>query len=226
MGRAEVPGTASASATTRLVLIRHGHTLSNSGGTPLLSGRTDVPLSERGGEEVRRLQARLRGGPGFAAIYTSPLERARRTAEALGEVGLGPVRSCAALEEIDCGELDGLPLEEVQRRVPEHWAANLRQDDAGFRWPGGESYRELRARALAAVRAIALAHRGERVALVTHAGVIGQVFGALEGVSPARWSAYRPGNTALSELDWGRGGGRIVSFDDHAHLADPLPPGD
>jgi alpha-ribazole phosphatase/probable phosphoglycerate mutase len=202
---------------TRLTLIRHGHTVSNSGGTSLLSGRTDVPLSARGREEVRRLVERLRGTPPFTVVYSSPLQRAYDTAAALAGAGLGPLRACEGLQEIDCGSLDGLPVAEVQRRFPEVWAANMRQDDERFRWPGGESYREFRDRCLRTVRTIAHAHRGARVALVTHAGVVSQLLGAIGGLSPARWERHRPANTALTEV-WGRGGGAVLTFDDHDHL--------
>lgn len=208
---------------TQLVLIRHGHTTSNSREGAQLSGRTDVPLSERGRAEVRSLRQRLRWEPPFAAIFTSPLQRAYDTASALADAGCGPLHVCAGLQEIDCGVLDGLPLDEVRRRVPDLWAANLRQDDARFRWPGGESYREFRCRCLRAVRAIARAYRGERVALVTHAGVVSQVIGAIEGLSPARWERWRPMNTALTEIEWGWGSGTVLTFDDHAHLSE-LPP--
>ncbi|HEU4631281.1 MAG TPA: histidine phosphatase family protein [Gemmatimonadaceae bacterium] len=204
--------------TTRLILIRHGHTASNGTDGARMSGRTDVPLSARGRAEIARLCDRLRGTAPFAAIYTSPLQRAHRTALALAGAGLGRVRICAALQEIDCGVLDGVPLSDVQQRFPALWAANCRQDDERFRWPGGESYRELRCRSLQAVRAVARAHPGARVALVTHAGVISQIVGAIEGVSPARWECHRPANTALTEIDWGRGEGVVVRFDDRGHL--------
>jgi broad specificity phosphatase PhoE len=157
-------------------------------------------------------------GP-FAAIYASPLQRAWETAGALAAAGLGPLRACPELKEIDCGCLDGLPLVEVKRRFPALWAANVRQDDEQFRWPEGESYRELRARALRAVHRLALAHRGARIGVVTHAGVIGQIFGALAGVSPARWECFRPGNATLSEIEWSRGTATVVRFDDRTHLA-------
>ncbi len=208
-------------ASTRLMLIRHAHTQSNSGGTKLLSGRSDIPLSGRGRNELRRLAARLSGEAPFTAIYTSPLQRARDTAVALSQAGLGPLRICPGLQEIDCGELDGLPLEEVRRRVPALWAANQREDNPRFRWPGGESYREFRARCLRAVRTIAGVHSGERVMVVTHAGVISQVLGAIAGVTPARWSSYRPANSALSEIEWRRCAGTIVGFNDFAHLREP-----
>lgn len=210
----------------RLFLIRHAHSAGNPGGAqPLLSGTTDVPLSPRGREELRRLQRRLDGTPPFAAVYSSPLQRALETARALCEIGLGPLHVCRDLREIHCGEVDGMPLQELAARHPGVWAANLRQDDDAFRWPDGESYREFRCRCLRAVRAIARRHRGERVALVTHAGVISQVLGALAGTSAARWSPCRPGNASISEIAWGYGTGSVVAFDHHAALAPAIGEG-
>ena len=55
---------------------------------------------------------------------------------------------------------------------------------------------------------------------MTHAGVVSQILGALEGLSPACWELYRPVNTALTEVAWGWGSGVVVTFDDHAHLLD------
>jgi alpha-ribazole phosphatase/probable phosphoglycerate mutase len=154
----------------------------------------------------------------FGAIYSSPLSRARDTAEALEEAGPGPARLWPALQEIDCGSLDGAPIPQVRTCFPKLWEANLRQTDENFRWPGGESYRELRYRCLRTVRILARAHRGERIALVTHAGVVSQVLGFLAGLSPACWGAFRPGTTGITELAWDRCGGTLLTFDDRAHL--------
>jgi broad specificity phosphatase PhoE len=206
---------------TRLLLIRHAHTVSNVGSGTALSGRTDVPLSSRGRHEVERLRSRAWGGIPFAAVYTSPLERARDTASALEVVGGRPTRVCPALQEIDCGTLDGLPLDYVRHRYPDLWAANLRQADDRFRWPGGESYREFRSRCLRAIRDIARAHRGEYVAIVTHAGVISQIVGALQGISAASWERNRPGNASVTEIAWARGTGALIRFDDRSHLGHP-----
>jgi alpha-ribazole phosphatase/probable phosphoglycerate mutase len=129
------------------------------------------------------------------------------------------VQLCPELQEIDCGLLDGLPLTEVKRRLPRHWAANLRQDDDRFRWPGGETYREFRARSLSAIRRLAQAHRGQTIAIVTHAGVISQIIGALEGLSPAAWEQFRPGNTGITRLTWHCGSATGLAFDDRTHLS-------
>jgi alpha-ribazole phosphatase/probable phosphoglycerate mutase len=193
-----------------------------------MSGWTDLPLSVPGRRQVDLLVARLRGEPAFAAIYASPLQRAADTARAISAAGLGHLRLCELLREINCGEVDGLPIEEVRRRYPSLWDANLRQEDADLRWPAGESYRELRRRSIEAVQHIAARHPSQRVAVVTHAGVISQVIGSLYGLSAARWEPFRPGNTSLTEVDWSGESGVLVAFNERSHLppelSDPSAP--
>ena len=172
----------------------------------------------RGRLELKRLRFRFRRSTPFDAIYSSPLRRAAETAMVLTQAGLGPLHTFPALQEIDCGCLDGMSLDYVQRSYPELWQANQRQADGEFRWPGGESYREFRSRCLAAVRRLAQKHPCGRIAVVTHGGVISQIVGYLVGTSPAEWERNRVGNTAVTEIDWERSGGRIVRFDDQAHL--------
>jgi alpha-ribazole phosphatase/probable phosphoglycerate mutase len=188
-----------------------------------MSGWTDIPLSDRGRRQVACLARRMPSEPA-SVLYASPLLRALETARPVAQVVGAEVRLEPGLREIHCGEVDGWTVEEVRRRYPDLWAANLRQDDEGFRWPGGETYRELRERSLGALRRIAAAHPGERVLVVTHAGVISQVLGCLRGINPARWECYRPGNCSLTELDWEGETGRLVSYDDRGHLEDLEPP--
>lgn len=206
---------------TRLILIRHGHTSSNSSGGVRMSGWTDTPLSGRGRRQVACLARRLSSEPA-SVLYSSPLLRALETARPAAEAAGAELRLEPDLREIHCGEVDGWPVEDVRRKYPQLWEANLRQDDEGFRWPGGESYRELRERSLGALRRIAAAHPGERVLVVTHAGVISQAVGCLRGVGPACWERFRPDNGSLTELDWEGETGRVVSYDDRGHLVEEL----
>ena len=106
----------------------------------------------------------------------------------------------------------------MQRRYPRPWRRNLAQTDQAFCGPGGESYRAFRARCLAAIRQIAAAHPGQRVLVVTHAGVITQVVGALAGTSAARWGAFRTANANITELRWWGVGGTVMRFDARDHL--------
>jgi broad specificity phosphatase PhoE len=204
-----------------LILVRHAHVADNDPAVGArLCGWFDPPLSRRGWAEVERLSRRLEQAPRPrpTALYTSPLRRARAVAHVIGSrLGLAP-RALDLLREIHCGRLEGVPIREVEQRYPILWRANLRQVDDGFQWPGGESYRDFRRRVLRAISDIAAEHAGERVIIVTHAGVISQFLGALNGIRAACWEAFRPSNASLTVVRWANGTGDVRSFDDHDHL--------
>lgn len=75
------------------------------------------------------------------------------------------------LHEIEFGRFEGLTFAEAEARDPATWREWMEHPGA-VRFPGGECWDEVRARALAALEAIAAAHAGEVVAVVTHGGVI------------------------------------------------------
>lgn len=219
---------------TSFVLVRHGHTAANGGPAGMrMSGWTDTPLSREGEREALEVAARLRDEPGFAALYASPLQRAIRTAEPISEAAGLAVQLEPGLREIFCGAVDGRSVEHVRAQHADAWSRNAEERHEAFRWPGGESYREFRARCLRTLRRLARRHPGERILLVTHAGLISQVFGWVMGVTCARWSAYRPANASISRLDWDRGLACVLGFDEREHLArfagtpatSPLPAG-
>ena len=187
---------------TRVLLIRHARTDADA----RLCGSFDVPLSEEGVAQLRALSRRrpVHSAPG--ALYTSPLTRARQVAAALAIAwGLEP-RIAEWAREIHCGDVEGMPLDQLQREHPVLWARNQAQDDDRFAWPGGESYREFRARVLDGLAGLAEVHAGERLAVVTHAGAITQVLGAARGRSAAVWSEDRPDPLTAIDLVWRNGG--------------------
>jgi len=205
--------------TTTLLLIRHAQPEGHQQGYPLrLSGWHDVPLSAAGRVEAALLAQRLEdedlGGP----IYASPLSRAMETATAIAAVTGQIIARVAQLKEIHCGEIEGRLVEHVRRAYPAQWAANLRQDDADFRWPGGESYREFHTRCLAGIARIAASHHGRRIAVVTHTGVVSQLIGHIRGVSPAQWDCFRPGTASITALEWRDESSVVLTFNDQEHL--------
>jgi alpha-ribazole phosphatase/probable phosphoglycerate mutase len=209
-----------AAAATTLVLLRHPHTAANDGGGVHLNGWTDAPLSETGEEQARLVVERLAADARIVAVYTSPLVRARAVAERLASREL-PLICVGDLVEIGCGDVDGWHVDRVRRRYPLLWHRNELQDDEHFRWPGGESCREFRARCLAAIDGIVRTHPGQRVVVVTHAGVVSQLLGAIAGTSCARWDAFRPGNASITTVEFRGGDRRVVGFDDRTHLLGP-----
>lgn len=125
MGRNDVTGEPRALA--RLYLVRHGQTAWSLTGQH--TGRTDIPLTEQGEEDARKLADRLHA-VSFNRVFTSPLRRARRTCEL---AGLGDVAEVEPdLAEWDYGDYEGQRPEEIRKTRPE-W--NVFRDGA----PGGES---------------------------------------------------------------------------------------
>jgi broad specificity phosphatase PhoE len=165
-------------------------------------------------ELLRERLAELR----FAALYSSPLRRALDTALAAPANLISSLRVLKSLAEIHCGAVEGLPIENIQRSLPDEWRRNQGQTDEFFSWPGGETYARFRRRVLRVVQRIAILHPGEDVVIVTHAGVVNQILGTLAGQSAARWENFRPGNTAITRVDWKCDSGKVICFDDRAHL--------
>lgn len=117
-----------------IYLVRHGETAWSLSGQH--TGRTDIALTRRGEEQARALQSRL-DGLGFAHVWSSPLQRARRTCELSGFAR--PVIDPELLEW-NYGDYEGRTLEEIHRVNP-GWV--LFRDGC----PGGESAAQLTARA-------------------------------------------------------------------------------
>ncbi len=152
-----------------ILLARHGETAENR--ERRFQGQKDVPLNEHGREQARALAERAAAEERpIVALYTSPLVRARETAEIVGaRIGLEPIPD-DRLKEIDVGGWQDRLKDDVQRDDPDDWAAFLRAGD-DFRFPGGESFAEQQERVIAAL--VDVTQRGALPALlVCHRGVV------------------------------------------------------
>jgi broad specificity phosphatase PhoE len=141
-----------------LILVRHGRTAANAGG--LLLGRADPPLDDLGRRQAGALAAVVTGA---GRVVSSPLRRARETAELLGL----PVEVDERWVELDYGELDGLPITEVPPDLWRRWRA-----DVAFTPPGGESLAALGERVRAACVDVAEEAARSDVVVVSHVSPI------------------------------------------------------
>ena len=186
---------------TTIVLARHGETGWNRDGR--FQGQADPPLNDRGRAQAAELADRL-NGQRFAALYSSPLRRARETAEILAlRLGLSAAH-IEDLQEIDVGSWSGSTRDEIASRFP---AAYQRWLEFAAGWDDGETYDDLTRRVLAAVLGLARRHPGERILVVTHGGPIRALLAAAEGVTYAesRRSSSVLANCAVAELVVERG---------------------
>jgi broad specificity phosphatase PhoE len=131
-------------------LARHGETAYNA--ERRFQGQGAVPLSERGLEQAREL-AQAAEQHAFAALWSSPLPRARQTAEVVAERLRLEIREEPRLMETDAGDWTDRPFAEVEADDPERFAGFIAGDPA-FAFPGGESFAEQQERVVAALEDI------------------------------------------------------------------------
>lgn len=147
----------------RVVWIRHGEPEASAKGR--CYGKLDVGLSDAGRRQMERVAQALQPAS-LDAVYTSPRRRARESAEILASAAVVEER----FGEIDFGELEGLTYEAAAEQYPsvyEKWMERPTE----VKFPGGESFDEMRARVLDALRGIRDAHSNQTVAIVSHGGV-------------------------------------------------------
>ncbi len=204
-----------------LTLIRHGETDSNR--VHRFQGQMDVPLNATGLLQAERLGERL-AGEHFDVGVVSDLSRARATAAPIAQRLNLAMQPDARWREQAFGVFEGLEVGDVLDRHPDLWTQWVRHD-ADFALPGGgESVRDFHARVWSALDALAAAHVGQRVLVVTHGGVLDMVWRTVRGqpLSSARQCAIP--NAGLNRLCWrGPGDADIEVWADDGHLAG-LPP--
>lgn len=213
---------------TLLTLVRHGQTTGNV--RKLLSGVSDDPLTPFGRRQAvamgRALSTLILEGtlPPVRALYVSPLQRARHTAEALATpLGLTPM-SRDDLMEINFGEMEGLTEAEAVERFPDAKAAFARDVfRIEYAFPGGETRRGFHQRAKDAFAAIVARHPGEHVIVVAHGGILGIALAHYMTGNTARWGDYVLANCSISRLTVRGDDVTLHAVNDVSHLAEITP---
>lgn len=181
-----------------LVLVRHAEPADDARGR--CYGRLDVELSAEGHTQSRRLAARLSGEP-VAAVFSSPLLRARATAEAIATAHGLPVRVLGELRELDFGELEGRSFAEIQVSRPDLYEQWMRAPTT-MRFPGGESYDDLHARVVDAVSLLRAQYDGQRVIAVAHGGVVRAVLAEALGMPCERIFRFAVDTASITRVVW------------------------
>jgi broad specificity phosphatase PhoE len=176
-------------ASTRIYLVRHGTTLLNRQNR--YRGRIDVPLDAGGWQDAWSAAAELEHA-GLEEIYSSPLRRARDTAQVVADAaGLPRVLDLPGLVNLDYGKWEGLTTDEAEAVDAEafHGYRTLRPAAA---CPGGESLDLAGQRTLASLRMIAMLHPGGTVAAVSHAVIVRLAIAGITGERGVGWRRNLP----------------------------------
>ncbi len=146
-----------------IILVRHGETDWNR--QKIFRGRADIELSETGAKQAELL-AKYLSQAGVAAIYSSPLKRALKTAEAIASYHRLDIKTTSGLIDFDYGKWQGLPHQVVKASYQELYAAWLKSPHR-VKMPAGESLDDVTKRAIGVVDEVIGQHEGT-VVLVSH----------------------------------------------------------
>jgi probable phosphoglycerate mutase len=198
---------------TELIVMRHGETDWNR--QHRFQGQIDVPLNAAGLAQAQRLAQRLTDEP-FDVVVASDLMRARTTAEV---AAAGHTIVCEPLwREQSFGVLEGLDAPTIIERHPQLWASWL-QHNADYALPGGgESVRMFHTRVLGALQRVVQRHRGARVAVFTHGGVLDMLWRVAHDAPLHGPRVCDIPNTGINRMRWHDGALEILEWADAAHL--------
>ncbi len=206
-------GTATGRPTTTL-LLRHGQTELST--ERRFAGREDIPLTAEGVKQAGLAARRLAESP-LDVIITSPLQRCRRTAEAVAETTGAPLIADEDLAEADFGSWQGLTFAEAGAQWPAELAAWMASPDASP--PDGESFAMVALRVLAALDRIMTDHRHKKVVVVSHVTPIKTLMCRALLAPPEAMFRMNLDVASLSRIDFFDTGSALVrSLNDTSHL--------
>jgi len=201
---------------TELIVIRHGETDWNR--QHRFQGQIDVPLNDTGLAQADRLGQHLADEP-IDVLVCSDLQRARSTAEPLARPrGLAPVVDPLWREQ-GFGILEGLDVPTIRSQHSMLWNQWVRHE-ADYALPqGGESNRAFHARVMRALQDLLAAHAGQRVAVVTHGGVLDMLWRQAQGLPLHGPRECDIPNTGINRLRWTGDALQILGWAEAGHLA-------
>ena len=187
-----------------IILVRHGETDFNASET--FRGRADVPLNKNGLRQAQLLGDYL-SGEKINVVYSSPLQRAVKTAEAIAAPQKLDINIIDNLNDIDCGEWQGLTLREVKDRygnIYQDWLDTPEQ----VKIPGGESLEDVRNRALPFVQDAVMRCGEGKIALVSHRAVNKVLICALLRLDNSSFWSFKMDTGATTRFNFD--GNRVV----------------
>jgi probable phosphoglycerate mutase len=202
-----------------VLLVRHGTTPTTG---KMLPGRAGgLHLSEKGQAQAAAAAERIALlGKAPAAVYASPLERARETAAPIARALGLRVRTAPGLVEVDVGQWTEKPLTRLYRT--REWPT-VQRWPGGFRFPGGESFAEMSVRAMDAVLALVADHPGQTIVAVSHADPIKAVVAATAGVPIDLMQRLVVSPCSISAILFTAGGPVVLSVNSTGNLDELVP---
>jgi probable phosphomutase (TIGR03848 family) len=203
-----------------VVLVRHGKTPTT--GSVLPGRAPGLHLADAGRAQAEAVAERVGGLARVDEVVASPLERTRETARPIARARGLKVRVDRGLLECDFGEWTGRSIKELSR-LPE-WAT-VQRYPSGFRFPGGESFREMQLRITAALARLVARHPGGVVVAVSHADPIKAAVADALGTHLDLFQRVVISPCSATVISYGAGGPSVLTVNSVAGEV-PGPDGD
>ena len=203
---------------TRFCLVRHGETDWNA--ARRLQGHTDIGLNARGLAQAKQMARALKNIKlQFDVLYTSDLQRAAKTAQAIEELFETPAIPNAALRERHLGALQGLTTDEAPMREPELWKSHLsRNIEENLR--DGESIQQFAERIQTSLVELCEQHQGKTILLVSHGGTLDMMYRIASNQALDADKVVAVPNASLNWISHDGLAWTVNSWADTSHLED------
>jgi broad specificity phosphatase PhoE len=178
-----------------VILVRHGQTDENVSGR--ISGQGPVPLNARGQEQAR-LAAEVLAPLGITHIFSSPLVRARQTAEFLAERLQKSIEEIPDLREVGYGDWEGKTFNDMRTHPVAH---QVFHDPINATFPNGESLLEVQQRGIQVIEWVRNTYPQGIVTVVSHGDVIRTALAHYLGMSFNEYRRLDLDNGAISVLE-------------------------
>jgi probable phosphoglycerate mutase len=203
---------------TRFCLIRHGETDWNA--ARRLQGHTDIALNARGLVQAEQMARALKSiDLQFDVLYTSDLQRAAKTAQAIEVLFNSCAIRNAALRERHLGALQGLTTDEAPLREPDLWKSHLSRN-IEERLCNGESIQQFANRIKSALEAIRMQHVGKTILLVSHGGALDMMYRIASNQPLDADKAVTVPNASLNWISHDGTSWKVDDWADTSHLKD------
>jgi probable phosphoglycerate mutase len=193
-------------AASVVLLVRHG--LTPTTGIKLPGRAPGLHLSDEGRRQAEAAAERIGKVAKIAAVYCSPITRARETAQPIGRTVKRALRIDRDLADLDIGEWTGMSLKQAARR-PE-WET-VQRNPSSFRFPGGESFPEMQTRMTSALGRIVARHPGQIVVAVSHADPIKAAVAQALGTPLDLFQRIMIAPSSITVVAYRRGGPSVLT---------------
>ena len=202
----------------RVLLLRHVESEANRAGVGL--GRTDSPPTELGLRQLA-LTVEALAGERIGRVLTSPLQRARRLAQAIAAAHRLEAEPAEALIEMDVGELEGLEWSAARERYGEFLRGWRGPNSARLRMPGGESLADVLERCRPLFDELLASDAEEASVVVSHNFVVKALLTHALGLPIEEWRRIDVGLASISAVRSGDGHPIVERLNERVHLAAP-----